>query len=101
MMYTFARKAILAVATLLVGAFASLSEADAQEYLFKCGATVESDVVTSTIAKTITTTSFVKLNDQAIKITLGTVADCAVVVFTAQTACKGASANDICDIRVL
>jgi hypothetical protein len=41
------------------------------------------------------------LHDTTFAINLGTIADCAVVLFTAQTACKGASSDDTCYIRAL
>jgi len=100
-MYVFARKMFYLVAALVAVTSSWLSAATAQELGFKCGATIESNLAASTEKREITSTSFVQFHDTKFDITLGTVGDCAVVLFTAETACKGTSTNDTCYIRAL
>ena len=100
-MYTFARKMCFLIAALITVTSAWLPQAAAQELVFKCGATIESNVSTSITESQVTSTTFVRLHDTKFVVTLGTVGDCAVVLFTAQTACKGTSSNDTCYIRAL
>ena len=100
-MDTFTRKMLFLVAALVAASASWCSTAAAQELGLKCGATIESNLSSSTANKAITSTNFVVLHDTNFAINLGTIADCAVVLFTAQTACKGASSDDTCYIRAL
>jgi len=100
-MYTFARKMCFLIAALVTVTSVWLSAAAAQEVGLRCGATIESNVKTSITNREVTSTTFSRLDSTKFVITLGTIGDCAVVLFTAQTACKGASSNDTCYIRAL
>ena len=100
-MYILTRKMFFLIAALVAVTSGWISAAAAQEVGFKCGATIESNVETSVDGRSFISTSFVQFTDIPFAITVGTIADCAVVLFTADTACKGASTDDTCYIRAL
>lgn len=67
----------------------------------KCGATIESQVATSSEAKRVTSGNFVNLHRSEFLTPLGAAGDCVVVLFTAETACSGTPGVDRCYIRAL
>jgi hypothetical protein len=75
--------------------------AQALPIIDQCGATIDSNIATESKRSTVTSTSFVDLHTTNFGITLGDTSRCAVVLFTAETSCKGGSSSDLCYVQVL
>jgi hypothetical protein len=87
----------------LAAAFASMSAAHAQRnpIIEKCGATVESQVAHNNEVVRITSSSFVNFHSASFFLPIGLLSDCVVVLFTAETVCRGTPENDVCYIQAL
>jgi len=67
----------------------------------KCGGTLDSNFATNNNRTTVSSTSFVDLHTTDFGITAGDLSGCALVLFTAETSCKGASKADLCYVQAL
>ena len=102
MCHSALKRLALSVAV-LAAAFASMSAAHAQRnpIIEKCGATVESQIAHNNEVVRITSSNFVNFHSTNFLLPLGAVSDCVVVLFTAETVCRGTPEDDVCYIQAL
>lgn len=99
----FGLRNLIAAGSILAAAASSplLSGAAQAVIIDQCGAPIDSNLATETQRTAFTSTGYVNLHTTNFGITLGDSSGCAVVLFTAESSCKGASNSDLCYVRVL